>query len=162
MNIIEYNDKYREDVQDLLVELEEYIVSIDEDHLDIVGKEYREKLIDYDLKEVNDYEGKCFLAVENDKAMGLIMGTIPPYEEVDYLDYKCPRRGEVTELVISKNVRSNGIGQELMKRMEEYFLSKHCEYVVIDVFAYNKNAIKFYDKQGYHNRMHTVIKKIGD
>lgn len=161
MTVIEYDEKYREDVKDLLVELEEYIVSIDEDHLDIVGKDYREKLIDVDLKEINDYEGKCFLAVENDKVIGLIMGTIPPYDEVDYLDYKCPRRGEVTELVISKNVRSNGIGQELMKKMEEYFISKKCEYILIDVFAYNKNAIDFYDKQGYHNRMHTVIKKIG-
>lgn len=161
MTVIEYDEKYREDVKDLLVELEEYIVSIDEDHLDIVGKDYREKLIDVDLKEINDYEGKCFLAVENDKVIGLIMGTIPPYDEVDYLDYKCPRRGEVTELVISKNVRSNGIGQELMKKMEEYFISKKCEYILIDVFAYNKNAIDFYNKQGYHNRMHTVIKKIG-
>lgn len=161
MTVIEYDEKYREDVKDLLVELEEYIVSIDEDHLDIVEKDYREKLIDVDLKEINDYEGKCFLAVENDKVIGLIMGTIPPYDEVDYLDYKCPRRGEVTELVISKNVRSNGIGQELMKKMEEYFISKKCEYILIDVFAYNKNAIDFYDKQGYHNRMHTVIKKIG-
>lgn len=161
MTVIEYDEKYREDVKDLLVELEEYIVSIDEDHLDIVGKDYREKLIDVDLKEINDYEGKCFLAVENDKVIGLIMGTIPPYDEVDYLDYKCPRRGKVTELVISKNVRSNGIGQELMKKMEEYFISKKCEYILIDVFAYNKNAIDFYDKQGYHNRMHTVIKKIG-
>ena len=121
MTVIEYDEKYREDVKDLLVELEEYIVSIDEDHLDIVGKDYREKLIDVDLKEINDYEGKCFLAVENDKVIGLIMGTILPYDEVDYLDYKCPRRGKVTELVISKNVRSNGIGQELMKKMEEYF-----------------------------------------
>ena len=162
MEIIEYNNKYREDVKDLLVELEEYIVSIDEDHLDTVGKDYREKMIDIDLKEVNDNEGKCFLAVENNKAIGLIMGTIPPYEEVDYLDYKCPKRGKITELVISNKVRSNGIGQELMKKMEEYFLSKKCEYILIDVFAYNKKAIDFYDKQGYHNRMHTVIKKIGD
>ena len=162
MKIIEYNNKYREDVKNLLVELEEYIVSIDEDHLDTVGKDYREKMIDIDLKEVNDNEGKCFLAVENNKVIGLIMGTIPPYDEVDYLDYKCPKRGEITELVISKNVRSNGIGQELMKKIEEYFLSKKCEYILIDVFAYNKKAIDFYDKQGYHNRMHTVIKKIGD
>ena len=162
MKIVEFNNKYREDVKDLLVELEEYIVSIDEDHLDTVGKDYREKMIDIDLKEVNDNEGICFLAVEKNKAIGLIMGTIPPYEEVDYLDYKCPKRGEITELVISNKVRSNGIGQELMKKMEEYFLSKKCEYILIDVFAYNKNAIDFYDKQGYHNRMHTVIKKIGD
>ena len=31
MKIVEYSDKYLEDVKDLLVELEEYIVSIDKD-----------------------------------------------------------------------------------------------------------------------------------
>lgn len=31
MEIIEYNDKYLEDVKDLLVELEEYILTIDKD-----------------------------------------------------------------------------------------------------------------------------------
>lgn len=34
MEIIEYEDKYLEDVRDLLVELEEYILTIDEDELD--------------------------------------------------------------------------------------------------------------------------------
>ncbi len=36
MKIIEYEDKYLEDVKDLLVELEEYIVSIDKDKLDFM------------------------------------------------------------------------------------------------------------------------------
>ena len=35
MKIIEYEDKYLEDVKDLLVELEEYIVSIDKDAFDL-------------------------------------------------------------------------------------------------------------------------------
>lgn len=30
----------------------------------------------------------------------------------------------------------------------------------IDVFAYNENAIKFYNRNGYHPRMFTDIKKI--
>lgn len=34
MEIIEYNKKYLEGVKDLLVELEEYILSIDKDNLD--------------------------------------------------------------------------------------------------------------------------------
>ena len=34
MQIVEYENKYLEDVKELLVELEEYIVSIDKDHLD--------------------------------------------------------------------------------------------------------------------------------
>lgn len=43
MQIVEYENKYLGDVKDLLVELEEYIVSIDKDHLDQVHPEYSEK-----------------------------------------------------------------------------------------------------------------------
>lgn len=43
MKIIEYEDKYLEDVKDLLVELEEYIVSIDKDNLDQLHPKYRGK-----------------------------------------------------------------------------------------------------------------------
>ncbi len=160
MKIIEYEDKYLEDVRDLLVELEEYIVSIDKDELDQVGKDYREKMALMDLEEVNKNNGKCYIAVENDKAIGLIMGCIFPYDEKDYLDYKCPKKGEITELIVSKKARGRGIGKVLMNIMEEYFKSLGCEYILLDVFAYNVNAIKFYEKEGYHSRMYKEIKKI--
>lgn len=52
MKIIEYEDKYLEDVKDLLVELEEYILTIDEDNLDKLDYEYRDKMALLDLKEV--------------------------------------------------------------------------------------------------------------
>ena len=160
MKIIEYEDKYLEDVKDLLVELEEYILSIDKDDLDQLHPEYREKMAVIDLEKVYSNNGKCFIAVENDKAVGVIMGCIFPYDKYDYLDYKCPNRGEITELVVSKNVRSKGIGHMLMEEMEKYFKSCGCEYVLVDVFAYNENAIKFYDKNDYHSRMYTQIKKL--
>ncbi|MGN1371600.1 MAG: GNAT family N-acetyltransferase [Candidatus Coprovivens sp.] len=160
MRIIEYEDKYLEDVKDLLVELEEYILTIDQDDLDQLHPDYREKMALLDLQEVKDNDGKCFLAIENDKAIGLIMGTIVVFDEYDYLDYKCPKEGEITELIVTSKIRSKGVGQALMNRMEEYFKSLGCEYILVDVFAYNENGIKFYDKQGYHPRMHTGIKKI--
>ena len=160
MEIIEYNDKYLEDVKDLLVELEEYILTIDKDELDQLHPEYRDKMAILDLNEVREYNGKCYLAIEDNKAVGLIMGTILPYDDNDYLDYKCPKRGEITELVVSSKIRSNGVGQKLMNKMEEYFKSVGWEYIIIDVFAYNEKAIKFYDKQGYHTRMLVDIKKI--
>ena len=47
-----------------------------------------------------------------------------------------------------------------MKKMEEYFKSIGCEYVVIDVFAYNELAINFYNKQGYHTRGLIDIKNL--
>lgn len=160
MQIIEYEDKYLEDVKDLLVELEEYIVSIDRDNLDRVHLKYREEMAILDLKEVKNNNGKCYVAIENDKAIGLIMGYVRTYDEYDYLDYKCPKSGEVSELVISKDTRGKGIGQKLMNKMEEYFKSIGCEYVFVDVFAYNENAINFYKKNGYHGRMITDIKKL--
>ena len=160
MEIIEYEDKYLEDIRDLLVELEEYLISIDEDELDQLHPEYREKKAVLDLKDVKEYNGKCYLALQDDKAIGLIMGIIPPYDENDYLDYKCPKRGEITELIVTSKTRSKGIGQALMNKMEEYFKSVGCKYIILDVFAYNKNGISFYAKQGYHPRMHTNIKKL--
>ena len=160
MQIVEYENKYLEDVKNLLTELEEYIVSIDKDELDQIHPEYHEKMALVDLVEVNKNNGKCYLAIENDKAIGLIMGIIPSYYEYDYLDYKCPKRGMITELIVTSKIRSKGVGQALMDKMEEYFKFNNCEYVLVDVFAYNENAINFYNKKGYHPRMYTDIKKL--
>lgn len=160
MEIIEYEEKYLEDVRNLLVELEEYIISIDEDNLDQIHKDYRKLMAVYDLKQVKENNGKCFLALIDNKVVGLVMGTIPKYENFDYLDYKCPKRGVITELVVTKNIRSKGVGKELMKKIERYFLEQNCKYVLIDVFAYNNKALKFYDKNGYHTRMVVDIKKL--
>ena len=160
MKIIEYEEKYLEDVKDLLVELEEYILSIDEDSLDQLHPDYRDKMAILDLDEVKENNGKCYLAIEDDKVLGLIMGIIPTYGELDYLDYKCPKYGEITELIVTKKVRSSGIGKLLMKKMEEYFKKESCEYIHVDVFAYNELGIKFYKNDGYHSRMQIMLKKI--
>jgi ribosomal protein S18 acetylase RimI-like enzyme len=160
MKIIEYEEKYLEDVRDLLTELEEYLVSIDEDELDRVHPEYHEKMALVDLKDVKENDGICYLALVDNKVVGLIMGTIPPFDEYDYLDYKCPKRGIITELIVTSKIRSKGVGKELMRTLEDYFKSKGCEYALVDVFAYNKLGIGFYDKYGYHPRMHTDIKKL--
>ena len=160
MKIIEYKDKYLEDVKDLLVELEEYIISIDQDHLDQLHPDYRDKMTLKELARSKENNGKCYLAIEDDKVIGVIIGMVGTYDEYDYLDYKCPKRGVVQELIVSKNSRSKGIGRKLIEKMEEYFKSIGCEYVIIEVFAYNDLAIKFYCKHGYHARGLIDIKKL--
>ncbi len=161
MRIIEYSNKYLEDVRDLLVELEEYIVSIDKDELDQVHPEYREKMVLVDLDDINKNNGKCYLAIDDvGNAIGLIMGKISPYDKYDYLDYKCPKRGVIMELIVTSKIRSNGTGKALMDKMEEYFKLNDCEYILVDAFAYNTIAKKFYQSHDYHTRMETMIKKI--
>ena len=99
--------------------------------------------------------------IEDNKTIGLIMGIIRKYSEEDYLDYKCPSAGRVTELIISEKARTKGLGTILMNKMETYFKENNCQYSFVDVFSYNENANKFYIKMGFHDRMHDMIKRIG-
>ena len=91
---------------------------------------------------------------------GFVSGFVQEYDERDRLDYSCPKKGMVAELIVDKNCRANGIGTELLKHIENYFKSIDCEFVQIDVFAYNEPAKKFYYKNGYEDRMITVFKKL--
>lgn len=159
LKIINYSNKYNEQIKDLLVELQEYIAEIDKEKYNILTNEYREKYFEKTMNEVNKYEGKIFLAIENEKVIGLAIGLINNEEENTY-DFKAPKRGRVTELVVSKECRSNGIGKQLLDKMEKYFKEAGCKGVLIDVFAYNENAQKFYYKNGYFNRNIEVMKKI--
>ena len=158
--IVEYKDAYLEDIRDLLLELEEYIVSIDKDNLDTIHSDYREMVAIKDLDNIKNNKGKCYLYIENGKAIGLVMGILTKYDDYDYLDYKCPKRGEIIELIVSSKARSKGIGKLLIEKMEEYFKMAGCEYVIVDVFGYNDLGKRFYNKNDYHTRMETMIKKL--
>ncbi len=155
--IIEYDEKYKEEVKDLLVELQEYIVSIDKEKYNIITKEYRDNYFNKTMDEIYKYEGKMYLYKDNDKIIGFIVGLINNLEESTY-DFKCPKRGRITELVVSKHYRKSGVGSILLHSMEDYLKSVGCKDILLGVFAYNENAIKFYEKNGYHIRMHDMTK----
>ena len=160
MKIVEISEKYYEQTKDLLVELQKHVVSIDKYNLNIISQDYREKYFEYMLEDCNNNSGKVFIAVENNFVCGMVAGFVQKYETKDKLDYICPKKGIVAELIVNKNNRSNGVGTLLLKHIENYFNSISCKYIQIDVFAYNENAKKFYYKNGYEDRMVTVFKKI--
>ena len=155
--IIEYDEKYKDEVKDLLVELQEYIVSIDKEKYNIITKEYRNNYFNKTMDEIYKYEGKMYLYKDNDKITGLIVGLINNLEECTY-DFKCTKRGRITELVVSKHYRKSGVGSILLHSMEDYLKSVGCKDILLGVFAYNENAIKFYEKNGYHIRMLDITK----
>ncbi len=159
MEIIDYSSKYDEDIKNLLVELQEHIVEIDREKYNILTLDYREKYFEKTINEVNKYKGKIFLAKELDSIVGLIIGIINNENESTY-DFSAPKRGRVIELIVSKKCRSNGIGNQLLSKMENYFRKVGCKGVLIDVFAYNENAQRFYYKNGYFNRNIEIMKKI--
>ena len=64
--IIEYDEKYIEDVKDLLLELQEHIASLDDEKFNIVTPNYREEYYVETMKEIKEKNGKMFLYRDND------------------------------------------------------------------------------------------------
>ncbi len=157
--IIEYDRKYDEDIKDLLVELQEYIKSIDILGYNVLTDEYRDSYFDKTLKEINELEGKMLLYKDGSKIVGLVVGLINNDIEQKY-DFKAPKRGRITELIVSKTIRSNGIGKILLNSMENYLKSVGCKDILLAVFGYNDRAIKFYQRNGYHVRVIDMTKGI--
>lgn len=159
MNIIDYDSKYDEDIKDLLVELQEYIVSIDKYKYNRITDSYREIEFEKTLKDIKEHQGRMLLAIDNDKAIGLVIGTINNEEEATF-DFKAPKRGRITELIVSNKYRATGIGKQLMDEIENHLKNIGCKAILIEVFAYNENAKRFYYNRDYSDRVIDIMKEI--
>ena len=157
--LIEYSGKYRKEAIALLEELQEYIASIDKEKYNRFTKGYGEKYLDKTLRKLKKHNGKMFLYEEDGKILGLIAGIVNN-EAIDAYDFKAPKRGRILELIVTKNTRGKGIGKTLIDHMEKYLKSIGCKAVLLEVFGYNDNAIKFYTKNDYHNRLNDMLKLI--
>ena len=158
--IIEYNTEYKEQVKDLLVELQNYLIDIDDWHTQVMLPKYREKIFEMDINKVKKQNGKIYLSVDNGIVIGLIIGIVEEKDEIDKLTNDCAKTGSVLELVVKSNIRGNGIGKSLLKRIEEYFKSINCKRINIEVFGPNKKGLNFYEKNNYIIRDMIVSKKI--
>ena len=155
--IIEYDKKYDEHIKDLLVELQEHIQNIDLEGYNILTDEFRESYFLKTMDEIKKCNGKILIYKEENNIVGLVIGLINNDAEETY-EFKAPKRGRITELIVSKNNRSSGIGTKLLNAMENDLKSIGCKDILLGVFAYNESAIKFYEKNGYHVRMTDMTK----
>lgn len=155
--IVDYDSKYDEDIKDLLVELQTHLVGLDKEGYNKITSEYRELYFKKTIETINKYQGKILLFIQNNKAVGFVAGVINN-DPIDEYDFKAPKRGRIEELVVSGSERGSGIGDKLLKAMEQYLYSVGCEDILLAAFAYNERAVKFYQKHGYNARMLTMSK----
>ena len=160
MKIIEYDSIYDEQIKDLLVDLQNYIIDIDDWHTQILLNNYREDYFKMDLKLINKQDGKIFLAIENDKIIGLVLGVVNLNDKIDKLTNDCAKTGNVLELIVKNYSRGHGIGKLLLNKIENYFKNINCKRINIEVFGPNKSALNFYLKNDYTIRDYIVSKKI--
>ena len=160
MEIIEYNSKYDEQIKNLLVELQNYLIDIDNWHTQVILPNYKEDSFKMDLRKINNQNGKIYLAIENNIIIGLIMGIINVPDEIDKLTNDCAKTGSVIELIVKNNIRGNGISKSLLTKIEDYFKSLDCKRINIEVFGPNEKGLNFYLKNNYTIRDYIVSKKI--
>lgn len=58
---------------------------------------------------------------------------------------------EITNIVVKKNFRKRGIGNELLKELIEYAIKNDKEKIILEVNITNIPAIKLYEKNGFKN-----------
>ena len=158
--IVEYDSKYDEHIKDLLVELQNYLVDIDNWHTQILKPEYRENMFKLDMEKVRRQNGKIYLYIEDNVAIGIIIGIIEEKDEIDKLTNDCAKTGSILELVVKNDIRGNGIGKLLLGKIEQFFKDVDCKRINIEVFGPNKKGLNFYEKNGYVTRDIIVSKKI--
>ena len=160
MEIIEYNSKFDNQIKDLLVELQNYLIDIDDWHTQIMSQEYREKYFQLDMEKVKKQNGKVYLAVTNDSVLGLVIGVVDEKDFIDELTNDCAKTGSILELIVNSNERGNGIGKLLLNQIESYFKSIDCVRINIEVFGPNQSALNFYKKNDYVVRDIIVSKRL--
>lgn len=113
MNIIPYSNE-KQQVVNLLIELQEYLVSVDDEKVQTIDDEYGEKYFTYLQGLVKNHDGIILLAVSGSEVVGFIAGYIEPKDEEDIITNRCPKRGIISDLAVTASCRGSGVGKDLM------------------------------------------------
>ncbi len=156
--------KYRESDRKNLVhcigQLQEYVAN-----LDPLQRIRRLKDFDADtyitrsFEQMQEHGGAVFIAEDDRKMIGCIIGVVHRTGHENIERYPSIH-GKINELIVLPEYRGQNVGNELIQRMEQYFISKNCDVIIIECFAPNEDAYRFYKKLNYMDRDHILIKSI--
>lgn len=148
-----YSPSLSKDIDSLLHELE-----IHEHQFDVAkttnpknASKYRQEL----LKTIASNSGEMILAIEGDKCVGLITWYIE-----SELEYDLPY-AYISDLVVSKNYRHQGIGKMLLNKAVENIKQTSAKRIHIGVLLANTETKSFYEKNGFTNYSIEMVKVIG-
>ena len=112
-------------------------------------KEYIESLLNENI----------FIVLEEEKE---IIGFLYAYEETKgHLPFHKKRKYIVIDnIVIDENNRNNGYGQKLLNYIIEYAKNGNYNDIVLNVYRFNENAIKLYEKKGFKIITQDMILKL--
>lgn len=110
------------------------------------------------LNMLEDKDAAVIVAEKNRKVVGVLYSII---EKDDGDEWAEPyRRVSIEEISVHSNFINQGVGTMLMEKVENWAKERGIKDMITLVFDFNKNAIKFYEKNGYKPYSIKMVKKI--
>ncbi len=160
IKITNYSDKHKAVFIKFLEDLQDHIIQIDPLERFVRLPEYGERYANELLEEVKKNNGVIYFAEHKNIPVGIIIGIVEELTENDLQECVPSKLGTILQLIVDDNHRGKNIGSLLISKMEEYFRSKNCDVSYVGVIEPNKMARDFYHKNGYGDRIITLMKKI--
>lgn len=160
MDIREYQDRDKDQIMQLMALFGEYLEEID----DMQRLKYAQNgdvwFTNEMLKQIRKYEGKIYVAEDQGKIIGFIAGYKQPIDKEGKMSGVTIPSGRISELFVLDEYRGQGIGKQLIERIENHLKSIRCDVVKVEVFGPNKKAHAFYNNLGFTERNYDLIKKL--
>jgi len=152
----EYTNVDFSNVVDLMTSLQSYFKEIDTsgEKINFENRQSAEEYIRKALKDVEEMNGKIFVAEFENKIVGFIEGVIIGHRDDDLYNLTHMKNigGWIGLLFVDTSFRSKGIAQSLIGKMREYFKKNNCSSMKLKVDSENKLAINVYIKYGFTPR----------
>lgn len=156
--IQKFQDPDSQAVGQLFEDFIDYIIAIDPMKIVWKQSDYGQNYLKKIIKDVNDKRGIFLVAKINKQTVGLGVAVIEKLSPEDLMEVPEHTPGRVMELYVDKNYRKQGIGTELMQKLESYLKEQGCDTLHIGVFAPNYLTHKLYKRLGYIDRNIDMVK----
>ncbi len=105
------------------------------------------RTVEYVATVIHDPDSALFVAEQGQTIVGIVH--VAAYES-PRSPITIPRQyGRIDNLVVRGESRGHGIGQALLERAEEWVREKGLSAVELNVWEFNRPAIRFYENRGY-------------
>ena len=107
---------------------------------------------------ISDQNTALFVAEIDGHIIGLVQAYIQQTRDIPILT---PRRyATIDNIAVQKEFRRFGVGQALVKKAEQWAVSKNVSQIELTVWEFNTEASAFYDKLGYTTSRRTMCKSL--
>lgn len=96
---------------------------------------------------LNDENARCFVYLIDGEVVGSLMSRLKP--PINLKLFKDRKVLYIESIVVDEKYRGKGIATKLFEKIEDVAQKEKIDSIELEVFSFNKEAIKFYEKLGF-------------